>query len=205
MPILPDVHIRGTRAQQPLPKDVSAAALYYVTDEGVTERSNGSDAWESYSGGGGGGGSVAAAYPIGSIYMNTSDPSDPAVILGFGTWASLGAGRVLVGFDATQTEFNASGKTGGAKTHLLTTAEMPAHTHIQDPHTHIQNPHSHPYGTFAARAESAVCMTPTGSAGNLTATATNQNTTAVNNPTGGSTPHNNLPPYLVVYMWTRTA
>jgi hypothetical protein len=50
MPILPDVHLRGTRAQQPLAKDVSAASLYYVTNEAVTERSNGT-AWETYGGG----------------------------------------------------------------------------------------------------------------------------------------------------------
>jgi hypothetical protein len=48
MPTLPDVHMRGTRAQQPAATAVSVAALYFVTDENKCERSNGT-AWESYS------------------------------------------------------------------------------------------------------------------------------------------------------------
>jgi hypothetical protein len=48
MPTLPDVHMRGTRAQQPLPSAVSVGTLYFVTNENLCERSNGS-AWESYS------------------------------------------------------------------------------------------------------------------------------------------------------------
>lgn len=52
-------------------------------------------------------------------------------------------GRVAVGLDASQVEFDTLGETGGAKTHTLTTAEMPVHTHIQDQHTHIQNQHTH--------------------------------------------------------------
>jgi len=47
MPTLPDVHMRGTRALQPLASTVSVGALYYVTNEGRTERSNGA-AWEAY-------------------------------------------------------------------------------------------------------------------------------------------------------------
>lgn len=52
-------------------------------------------------------------------------------------------GRVPVGYDATQTEFDALAETGGAKTHTLTSAEMPSHTHVQDAHTHTQNAHNH--------------------------------------------------------------
>jgi hypothetical protein len=47
VPTLPEVHMRGTRAAQPLAVNVSVGALYYVTNEGRTERSNGS-AWESW-------------------------------------------------------------------------------------------------------------------------------------------------------------
>ena len=52
-------------------------------------------------------------------------------------------GRVPVGHDATQTEFDALGESGGAKTHTLSVAEMPSHTHVQDAHTHVQNAHNH--------------------------------------------------------------
>lgn len=52
-------------------------------------------------------------------------------------------GRVPVGFDSTQTEFNALNSPGGEKAHLLITAEMPSHTHVQDSHNHTQNSHNH--------------------------------------------------------------
>jgi microcystin-dependent protein len=52
-------------------------------------------------------------------------------------------GRIPVGRDATQTEFDALGESGGAKTHTLTSAEMPSHTHLQDSHNHTQNSHNH--------------------------------------------------------------
>lgn len=52
-------------------------------------------------------------------------------------------GRVPVGQDAAQTEFDVLGETGGAKTHTLAATEMPVHTHVQNAHTHIQNSHTH--------------------------------------------------------------
>ncbi len=52
-------------------------------------------------------------------------------------------GRIPVGLDATQTEFDTLGETGGAKTHTLTSTEMPSHTHTQNSHTHTQDAHNH--------------------------------------------------------------
>lgn len=52
-------------------------------------------------------------------------------------------GRVPVGLDSTQVEFDALGEVGGAKTHTLVTAEMPSHTHTQDSHNHTQDSHNH--------------------------------------------------------------
>jgi microcystin-dependent protein len=52
-------------------------------------------------------------------------------------------GRIPVGQDSAQTEFDVLGETGGAKTHTLTSAEMPSHTHTQDAHTHTQDSHNH--------------------------------------------------------------
>ena len=66
-------------------------------------------------------------YPVGSIYLSINN-ANPGTIFG-GTWASWGTGRVPVGVDTAQTEFNTVQKTGGAKTHTLSTSEMPSHTH----------------------------------------------------------------------------
>lgn len=214
---------------------------------------------------------MLSVYPVGAIYTSTVSTS-PATLFG-GTWAAFGAGRVLVGFNGSDTDFNASEKTGGAKTHTLTTDEMPshthtqnshnhtqnahthtqnshnhtqnAHTHTQDPHNHTQNAHSHTQDSKTWMNDATAYDTrPSGSSGyyagaglktyntggttatnnattatnqnttatNIATTATNQNTTATNNATtavnqstGGGGAHNNLQPYITVYMWKRTA
>ena len=74
------------------------------------------------------------AYPIGSIHMSTSS-ANPASFFG-GTWERWGNGRVPVGVDTSQTEFDTVNETGGAKTHILTAAQMPQHTHTGAAHTH---------------------------------------------------------------------
>lgn len=131
------------------------------------------------------------------------------------------SGRFAVGFDAAQTEFDALGETGGAKTVTLTESQMPAHTHVQNAHTHVQDAHTHvqtghthtiPVGATddtaapfdradaGTNTSGANATTATGStvAVNQNATAVNQNATAVNQSTGGGAAHANLPPYLVV-------
>lgn len=67
-------------------------------------------------------------WPVGSIFLNTSSTS-PATLLGGGTWVRWGKGRMPVSVDEAQTEFATVEKTGGEKTHLLTVAEMPKHSH----------------------------------------------------------------------------
>lgn len=127
---------------------------------------------------------LQAAYPVGSIYHNGNVSTNPATIFGFGTWVQI-SGRVLVGLDGTQTEFDTLLETGGAKTHTLTTAEMPNHAHG----TPVNNAGSGSYN---------------GSATTYSSNVANSNgiaTTAV----GGGGAHNNLQPYIVVYMWRRTA
>lgn len=68
-------------------------------------------------------------YPVGSVYINVSDSTNPGTLLGFGTWVALGAGRMIVGYDSGDTNFDSAGETGGANTVTLTTTELPAHTH----------------------------------------------------------------------------
>lgn len=60
------------------------------------------------------GGSVAAAWPVGSVFVSVV-ATNPATLLGFGTWSAFGAGRVLVGLDAADTSFDVAEETGGAK------------------------------------------------------------------------------------------
>lgn len=81
-------------------------------------------------------------YPVGSLFFSIVN-TDPATQLGFGTWAAFGAGKAIVGVDGADTDFDTAEKVSGAKTHTLTSAQMPIHTHVQDAHTHTQNSHNH--------------------------------------------------------------
>jgi len=119
------------------------------------------------------------AYPIGSVYINASNATNPASLLGFGTWSAFGAGKVMVGLDAGDTSFDTAGKTGGEKTHTLTIAEMPAHTHKVG-------------STSLVTASGGNERKPEGTSDNTSST-------------GGGQAHNNLQPYIVVYFWKRTA
>lgn len=148
---------------------------------------------------------------VGDLYFSTI-AANPAARLGYGTWIAFGAGRVLVGDGGGFT----AGQTGGAATHTLTAAEMPSHTHVQDAHNHTQNAHTHTLQmqgntTGATTGTNVMGSTTTGgSARNMAiqpanATATNIAATATNQNTGGGGAHNNMQPYVVVYMWQRTA
>jgi hypothetical protein len=116
-------------------------------------------------------------YPIGSIYMSINN-TNPGLLFG-GTWEQIAQGRTLVGIDTSDTDFNESEKTGGEKTHKLTVDEMPSHNHPI------------PYSGSATAGYKSVFRSggsePSGFSTN----------------TGGNQPHNNLQPYLVVYMWKR--
>jgi microcystin-dependent protein len=79
--------------------------------------------------------------PVGFIYISANN-TNPATLFGFGTWQPI-TGKVLVGVDVNDTDFDVAGKTGGAKTHTLTVAQLATHTHVQDAHNHTQNAHTH--------------------------------------------------------------
>lgn len=89
-------------------------------------------------------------YYVGKLIFDTKNVN-PATYLGFGTWQLWGAGKVPVGVDTSQSEFNTVEKTGGEKTHKLTLAEIPSHTHTfkgnvtssNGAHTHTLNNHTH--------------------------------------------------------------
>ena len=142
------------------------------TNGQVLTMASGVPAWQSV---------AASAYPVGSIYITTV-ATNPNTLFGFGTWLAFGAGRVLVGIDSTQTEFDTVEETGGEKSVTLTSAQMPAHTHTYSRYSGVQNV----------------------SDGVQTAAYNNPSTTN-SGAAGSSEAHPNLQPYIVVYMWKRTA
>ena len=86
-------------------------------------------------------------FPVGAIYMTAAD-INPGTFLG-GTWERWGSGRVPVGYDANDSDFDAAEKIGGSKTHTLLTAEMPSHTHSVGAHSHGLNSHKHSVGAHS--------------------------------------------------------
>ncbi len=140
-------------------------------------------------------------YPIGSILMNTVG-TNPSTYLG-GSWVAWGVGRVPVGVNTSDSNFNTVEKTGGASKHTLTSTEMPVHTHTQNSHGHLATSRT---TTYASGSQSSWrCMSFVGTnsdyAQNVWVTAT----TATNQNAGGGGAHNNLQPYITCYMWKRTA
>ena len=131
-------------------------------------------------------------FPVGTVltFYDTSDHSD---FLGL-TWARFAAGRMVVGYNSSDSDFATIGNTGGEKTHTLTIAEMPSHNHNVSNGVQYSN----------------YIMTPHGS--------WNDGGQAVNGigggdwhwqkgvpPQGGGGAHNNMPPYITAALWRRTA
>lgn len=116
---------------------------------------------------------IKGLYPVGCVYTETTGVN-PATTFGFGTWVAWGSGRVPVGVDTGQTEFNTVEKTGGHKL-------LQAHTHSYNTNTNNGN------------------FTVVGGTGMDARGVNNDNTTS----TGGGNAQN-LPPYITCYMWHRT-
>ena len=121
----------------------------------------------------------ALVYPVGSIYFNAAVATNPNTLLGFGTWAAYGGGRVMVGVHSSGT-FDGLNETGGAETHTLAVNEIPAHTHTYGKSTTTENMSIHDITGLRGAA------------------------TANTGSTGGGAAHNNIQPYITVYMWKRT-
>ena len=120
-------------------------------------------------------------YPVGSIYMSVNATS-PATLFG-GTWEQM-KNRFLVGCG----DAYAVGSTGGEAEHTLTVNEMPEHNHS--------------YGVYASDGSATLDINHMAQyCGKINSTGWGSHTLY----TGGGAAHNNLPPYLAVYMWKRTA
>ena len=155
-------------------------------------------------------------YPVGSYYETSDTTFDPNVSWG-GTWSLETEGLVHIGGGQNYTV----GDTGGEATHVLTSDEMPSHTHTQNQHRH--EPPSSTYDAFmvynytatsAGLGETRVSQATSGS--RYAPTSTNSSfdasyagvtgyATATNQNTGGGLAHENMQPYIVVNRWHRTA
>lgn len=125
-----------------------------------------------------------ALYPIGSYYINETDGTNPGTLLGFGTWVAV-ANRMIVGKGSGT--FATAGATGGEETHTLTIAEMPSHSHRQKVVANSGNP-------VDTRCDFV-----------SDTNGTEYDQGVYSYPEGGGGAHNNMPPYIVAYVWKRTA
>ena len=146
---------------------------------------------------------LEAIYPVGSVYTNATDSTNPATLLGFGTWSAFGAGRVAIGDGGGFT----AGATGGSADAIVV-----SHTHTFSATTNDPGNHTHNiwgdvktdfggYGRLPTVSQSGLeAYVSTEAAGAHTHSVSG--TTA---STGSSGTNANLQPYVVVYMWRRTA
>jgi hypothetical protein len=144
---------------------------------------------------------LAAAYPVGSIYINATSSTNPATLLGFGTWVAFGAGRVMVGLDAGNAAFDTAEETGG-----YADAITVSHTHTA---TVTDSGHTHGSAAGAGFISNGGGEALSGGSDlafarpSTTASATT-GISVSNSTTGSSGTNANLQPYIVVRMWKRT-
>lgn len=131
---------------------LAAGQPFYELDSHKLKIGDGSSNYSDLPYVAGGSSEVSCPFPVHSTMIFT-DSTDPNSIWVGTTWVKFAEGQTLIGMSSSDTEFNALGKTGGAKSislshthttsgHALTTAEMPSHTHTMGSHTHTMN-HSH--------------------------------------------------------------
>ena len=148
---------------------------------------------------------LAAAYPVGSIYMATVNTS-PATLLGFGTWVRYGQGRMPISADDSTYTL---GSTGGSATTTLSTANLPSHSHSATSTSSVSDPgHSHIYylktgNGYRPSADGNENNGYDAHTSTSTTGITVSTSTSIGN-TGSGTAATTISPYIVVYMWNRT-
>ena len=144
---------------------------------------------------------VQNAYPVGSIYMNINS-TNPNTLFGFGTWVRFGEGRMLISQENSNSRWDSAEETGGSESVTLTESQIPGHSHLMIHNTPattnglgaITLPHIS-RGNVGGMGSSDTGLQGTSGTPNVGSTAS----------TGGSSSHDNMPPFIVVYMWKRTA
>ena len=147
---------------------------------------------------------LSAAYPVGSIYINATSASNPNTLLGFGTWTAFGAGRVMVGLDAGDALFDTAEETGGSKDAIVVSHTHTATSTVTDPtHAHtaqFQTTNGTAWGISSTAVQQQVNI-----AASTSSASTGITVATTNASTGSSATNANVQPYIVVYMWKRTA
>lgn len=158
-----------------------------------------------------------ALYPVGSIYINAGVTTNPATLLGFGTWTAFGAGRVLVGLTGADPLFDALEEVGGSKdatlvshTHTGTTGSAGAASGSTTGGNGTSDFGIYNAATGVFSVSGAAPNRPQGTAGTdtfITATLTipDHNHSFTTDSSGSSATNANLQPYITVAMWKRTA
>jgi hypothetical protein len=132
-------------------------------------------------------------YPVGSVYTNISDSTNPGTLFGFGTWVAI-TGRVIVGYDSGDATFSTAGATGGSKNAVLVS------------HTHTDAGHTHTYRDLGYGGGNGNFTGSSGSwSGSPSSTSNTSSSTANLSTEGVSATNANLQPYVVAYVWKRTA
>lgn len=183
-PTISDANLTGT------PVAPTAASTVNTTQIATTAFVQGlvTDAIES---------AASAAHPVNSIFMTTTNYiNSAAVVTALGlpssaTFERYAEGRTIVGQQTGDGDFGTVGNTGGAKTHTLTTDELPAHDHAPDSErNHLAKTGVH-------------TVTSSDTTGGELALGSGDN--AEIQSVGGNQAHNNLQPFIVTYIWRRTA
>ena len=136
---------------------------------------------------------LSAVYPVGAIFTTVTAYANSAAVvavIGGTTWVSFAAGKMIMGVDTGDTDFDTVEETGGAKTHTLTTAEMPSHNHNWAAGEYSGG---NDYGTNLLGAN------------NTYASGTGASQSMTTSSTGSGSSHSIMNPYITVYMWKRTA
>jgi hypothetical protein len=145
---------------------------------------------------------LVGAYPVGSIYMNATVATNPGTLLGFGTWVAFGAGKVPVGINSGDSDFDTAEETGGTKDAII-----PTHNHTASSES-TDSGHTHTYvrsNTTTIASGNALPLNYLYTTGTTNTGYANITTDTTVDNAGESSTGKNLQPYIVVYMWKRTA
>lgn len=156
-------------------------------------------------------------YPVGSIYMSVNN-TNPGTLFG-GTWVAWGSGKVPVGVDTSDADFNTVEETGGAKSHSYTPAGTNSGGSVQNHALTVSEipSHSHVYKRAASDRVSTEVASLFTTAHVYPWEASDVNTSNAGGGgahnhgftqptfTGTAATMNHLQPYITCYMWKRTA
>jgi len=137
-------------------------------------------------------------YPVGSIYINAAVSTNPGTLLGFGTWVAFGAGKVPVGIDSSDTDFDTAEETGGGKTASTT---LPNHVHQWFDGTRS----GASSGIDFSSSFTSGSFNSSGAASDFSGDPDTSDFYTANPTTNPSITVSTIQPYIVVYMWKRTA